>query len=91
MCPREPRHVLTDAVPRERRVDGPEFAANPVRCLRFGVPHVEVARTAIEKQQDTRVGLGRDPRRVGASPRLEQLGQRDAEQAKTADLQQMPS
>ena len=71
-------------MPGTRGGDRPELAADLGRGVRLHVPDVELAGPAVEQEQDARADRGVR----GPVARPEQPGQRQAEGAQSADLQQ---
>src|SRR5262245_18875113 len=72
------------------RGDGPEFAANFGRGRRLHVPHVQMARPAVEEDQDTGVGRGMQFRVRRVLLRAQHFRQAEPESADAADLQHVP-
>src|SRR5262245_19717430 len=73
------------------RGDGPELAANFGRGRRLHVPHVELARPAVEEDQNTRVGRGMQFRVRRVLLRAQHSRQAEPESADAADLQHAAS
>ena len=84
------REQLADADAGDLRGDGRERAAELERRGRLGVPGVELRRPAPQPEQDDRLALGQSNRRP-AWPAAEQVGQRQAQDAAGADLQEGPA
>ena len=86
------RQQFADANAEHAGGNGSIRTANVVRSVRLGVEHFELAGSAFKEDENARrVGTAANRRWVdrlgliGPQP----IGQRDAEQAKTADLQQL--
>ena len=64
--PREARQMFADADAGNGRADGAVLAANLGRRVRLGVERVEVARAAVEEDEDAGADRSRDRWRFGA-------------------------
>ena len=73
--PRQAGQVLADRDAGEARVNRPELSADLRGCVRLHVPHIEVARPAIEEQNDASVGTRRQPGAVRLRLGPQQAGQ----------------
>src|SRR5580704_4014974 len=82
--------MLAHLITGERGRNWMELAADPVRRMGLEIPHVQVAGSAVEKEDDAGVRLRPDPSRLAPRSRFEQSRQGDAEQTQTADLEKMP-
>ena len=91
------RHDFAQPYPRNLRAQRFEFAADIGRRFRFRVPDVEVARPALEEEQDDRFGFaptgfgfgGVGRRFRGERLQFQNVAQTHAEQAGAADANEL--
>ena len=83
----QPRQMLAHRITPKRRLDRLELAANSLGGVGLHVPHVQMAGTAVEKDDDAGIGRRFDRARRRLLSRLEQARQVDAHQAETSDLE----
>jgi hypothetical protein len=76
---------------RDRRFDRLKFAPNLTWRIGFHVPHVEVAGTAVEKQNDAVVGLSCSDTLLYASRRIPRTQCRKSERSKLQDISPIQS
>jgi len=81
--------MFAELNPRNRRLNRLKLPPNPRRSVRLHIPHVEMTRPTVQKQQNALIGSSLLPD-MGFL-RSQQTGQRDPRQAQRSQLQQMPS